>query len=267
MPTSYNMRVKPITKAKQSPESSQIRDSFETPRYAVDLLIPFIPKDIIRIWECAAGNGRISNVLLRNHFYVSESDIRLIGHVSKTHNFLSDGLGEHQLSWIEQKKSFAIVTNPPFSIKDLFIEKAFEYGVPFAFLINADYSGQQIDWIKRGCEKIIPTRRINYLTPNILRRIHEGEVWKVAKENLPNISSFKDFVEFNRNLTDAESICNWSAYKEIHNYTTVESVPQKLLHKYSSSQFHSMWLTWGFNLGRTETFVDLPISEVKGSIL
>jgi hypothetical protein len=55
-------------------------------------------------------------------------------------------------------------------------------------------------------------------------------------------------------------------YAGLHNYSSIDETPQKLLHDYSSSQFHSMWLTYGFNLGRTETFVDLPIAETKENI-
>ncbi len=127
------------------------------------------------------------------------------------------------------KNNFAIITNPPFSIKELFIEKAMEYEVPFAFLINADYSGIQIKWIKKyGCEKIIPNRRINFITPNITNRVNDAEGTS-------------------------------------HNI--IDEIPLNLLAKYSSAQFHSMWLTHGFNLGRTETFCELTNEQIKNDIL
>ena len=214
----YKLRVKPITTPKKTPESAQVRDSFETPRYAVEVLLPFIPRNISRIWECAAGKNRRITKVIEKSFDVYSTD--LIDEVSV--NFLTWDLKD------QYTHCDCIITNPPFSIKKEFIEKAFEYNIPFAFLINADYSGEQIGWIERGCEKIIPKRRINYLTPNIITRVNLGEGTE---------------------------------------FMVVDEIPNKLLHKYSSSQFHSMWLTKGFNLGRTETFVDLPIEWIKEHIL
>lgn len=198
------MPRKPKNNQAEVPNEAQGRDLFETPNYAVDLLISFIPKSILRIWECAAGDGKIANVLLKNHFYVSQSDIRLVGAISKEHNFLSDGLTEHQKSWTEQKVSFAIITNPPFSLKRKFYEKCLEYNVPFALLIPFDVN----QWLcgafdKYNCQALVPNRRINYITPN-------GK-------------SGKD----------------------------------------SSAQFHSFWLTRGFNLPKQLTVVDLPRSEME----
>ena len=193
----YTLRVKPVTTPPKTPEIAQKRDTFQTPNYAVDLLIPFIPKYIKRIWEPACVDLKISKRLLDVGYSVLSSDIRVSNDDVIKLNFLTELCTEQPQ---------CIITNPPYSVKAEFIERAFEYGVPFAFLINADYSGQQIDWIMRGCEKIIPNRRIDYITPS------------------------------GRNGST------------------------------SASQFHSMWLTFGFNLGRTETFVDLPVKEKKENI-
>jgi hypothetical protein len=196
--TSYKIRVKKITTAPKTPNEPQGRDTFETPNYAVDLLIPFIPKYVKVIWECACGNGKIVRRLEKYGYGIYATDIRYNPDiVDKVMSFLT-GLPDDQPQ--------CIITNPPYSIKEQFIEKAFEYGVPFAFLINADYSGRQIDWIKRGCEKIIPNRRIDFITPT------------GRKGNT------------------------------------------------SASQFHSMWLTHGFNIGRTETFVELSLKDKKENI-
>jgi hypothetical protein len=94
-------------------------------------------------------------------------------------------------------------------------------------LINADYSQQQISWIEQGCEKLIPKSRISYITPNVVRRVNEGERT---------------------------------------NYYSIEELPTSLLYKYSSAQFHSMWLTWGFNMGKTETFVELSVEQRRTNI-
>jgi len=58
----------------EQPEAPQGRDLFQTPNYAVDLLVPFIPKNKV-IWECAAGLGKISNRLGYHGFNVISTDI------------------------------------------------------------------------------------------------------------------------------------------------------------------------------------------------
>lgn len=219
----YSLPYKKITHPAETPDSVQIRDTFQTPKYAVDLLIPFIPKNIKWIWEPACGDGRIVQRLTEFGYGVYPSDIRKSsGWVNNhVHNFL---LQDRPLSHYFSDHDEAIITNPPFSIKDKFIEKAFEYKVPFAMLINADYHAKHIEWVERGCEKIIPKSRIAFITPNVVKRVNAGE---------------------------------GSSYKN------VDDIPSELLYKYSSAQFHSMWLTWGFELGRTETFVDLPVKTRK----
>jgi len=193
----HTVRVKPITRSKKVYTNAQGRDTFETPNYAVDLLVPFIPKEITTIWECACGSGKISSRLANYGYQVINSDIRDMG-INTVENFLYT---DYDIS-----PGTAIITNPPYSIKEEFIERAFLYDVPFAFLINSDYHAKHIDWIRRGCEKIIPNRRIDFITPT-------GRQGRT-----------------------------------------------------SASQFHSMWLTYKFGLGCSETFVDLPIEWKKERI-
>jgi len=217
----YKIRAKPVTTARKAPDEQQIRDTFQTPNYAIDLLIPFIPKHITHVWECASGGRKISRRLIEAGYTVSESDIQEAEpHVGKF-NFITEKLG------FKLSESWSIITNPPFSIKDLFISKCFDYKVPFALLINADYSQWQIDLIRRGCEKIIPTSRIAYITPHTVKRVNDAEG--------------TDFI-------------------------SIDQIPMEFLYKYSNAQFHSMWLTYGFNLGKTETFVDLTSEQRRFNI-
>lgn len=256
----YLVRAKPITMPSKKPQEVQSRDTFQTPKYATELLVPFIPKHIKWIWECAAGDGRISNVLSGHGFGVFSSDLK-----ERTYNDGTIDIIQPSINFLTEKcpeQPQCIITNPPFSIKDDFIEKAFSYKVPFAFLINADYSGQTIDWIKRGCEKIVPTSRIAYITPNILRRIHEGEIWKAVYKEFITYDSLDELKYNEPNIW--EDVMN--QYQRFHNYKSIDETPQELLYKYSSAQFHSMWLTYGFNLGRTETFVDLTVEQRKTNI-
>ena len=171
------------------------RDLFQTPNYATELLVPFLDRFLTtfplrksHIWKCAAGEYKITKVLENHGFLVTSTDLRM----SVPFNFLTD---TSLLMDID-----CIVTNPPFSLKRKFYLKCREYNKPFALLIPADYSGWIIDAIRfDGAEKIIPSRRIDFITPN---------------------------------------------YADSH------------------AQFHSMWLTWGFGLGKSETFVELT-TEMK----
>ena len=248
----YNVQVKPITVPPKTPNEPQGRDTFLTPRYAVDILLPYIPKNITNIWECAAGDGRISKVLKDKGYGVKSTDIREFPE-TEIYNFITDQ------KKIFKNNNFVIITNPPFSIKELFIKKAMDYDVPFAFLINADYSGTQIGWIEKyKCEKIIPERRINFLTPNIVDRINDGEFLKII--NASEKTKYKKIEDIDNSL-----IIKYNEKKS--SYTNINEIPTNLLAKYSSAQFHSMWLTRGFNLGKTETFVKLTNKQIKEDIL
>lgn len=187
------MPSKPKTPQKEDLHSVSGRDSFQTPNYAVDLLVPFLRElqganGELGIWECASGLDKIVYRLGFHGFDSFGTDL-----ISGT-NFLTD---------VALLSFNCIVTNPPFSLKRKFYEKCRSYGVPFALLIPADYSSWIIRAIQDGAEKIIPERRIDYITPT---------------------------------------------------------------GKKSSAQFHSMWLTWGFDIGRTETFVKLSNEEKATNI-
>jgi hypothetical protein len=216
--------AKTKTPQPQKSDTPQGRDLFQTPNYAVDLLVPFIPKNITWIWEPACGDGKIVQRLTENSYSVYPSDIRKSS--GWIDNWIIDFLDDEKPT--VYSNNFAIITNPPFSIKQKFYYRCMAYRVPFALLIPADYSGWIIDACRlEGAEKIIPNRRIDYITPNTITRVNEGEGT---------------------------------------NYRTIDEIPQRLLHKYSSSDFHSMWLTWGFNLGKSETYVELSLKEKKNNI-
>lgn len=206
----------------ETPNEVQGRDLFQTPRYAIELLLPFIPKQITKVWECSCGDGRIAKVL-EETYYVFCTDIRDNDNwVDQTLNFVTEEFP------YDIDERWAIITNPPFSITKKYYNKCVEYGLPFALLINANYKQWVIDAVRiDGCEKIIPTSRISFITPNVVGRVNAGEGT---------------------------------------GFVSVDGIPNDILYKYSSSDFHSMWLTWGFNLGRTETFIDLTVQQRKENI-
>ena len=81
--------------------------------------------DIIKtVWEPAAGTGSITKVLEEHGLKVISTDIQ------SGHNFLTDDApAEYDM----------IITNPPFSLADQFIRKAYSYGKPFAFLLKCQF--------------------------------------------------------------------------------------------------------------------------------
>jgi len=186
---------------KETLDKTQPRDLFQTPNYAVDLLIPFLSVGIEQIWECACGERKISDRLEQFGYHVLSTDIRVIDRVHQF-NFLTDS----NLSDIDGVPT-TIITNPPYSLKRKFFKKCTEYDFPFALLISADYSLWTIDAIRKyGCEKIIPDHRIDYITPT-------GKSGKTG----------------------------------------------------NTSYFHSLWITRYFNIGKSETFVELT-KEMKENI-
>lgn len=237
---------------KQNLDSVDPRDTFQTPNYATDIIVPYLkelepalPFANFTIWECAQGLGKMVKRLRFHGLDVIGSDL------SSGLNFLTD----------EPKFDFdCIVTNTPFSLKEKFFKKCLEYNTPFALLIPALYSTWLIDAVAlHGCEKIIPARRIDYITPNILKRIWEGETWSIVKEELDLNSPLIDMqmyidsypMEWQHSLVENEEF----------RFDSIYDVPKKLLRKYSSSYFHSMWLTRGFNIGKSETFVELSSKD------
>lgn len=134
------------------------RDMFCSPNYAIDLLVPFIPKDVRTIWEPACGSGRMVFRLHDDHgFRVTFSDIRP-GFNMETHDFLG--------SYVPPSGFDAAITNPPYSLKYRFAERCMERDCPWALLIPFDASQQFLSLVQRGCRLVVPTRRIDYITPS-----------------------------------------------------------------------------------------------------
>ncbi len=101
-------------------------DQYETPAWATRALVPHIPERVRTIWEPACGSGKMVDELRRNHI-VTASDIQTGS------NFLDEVhcCGD------------AIITNPPYSIAQEFIEHALELTMPesgfVAMLLRCDF--------------------------------------------------------------------------------------------------------------------------------
>jgi len=125
-------------------------DNFQTPKIGFDYLLPYIKKEW-KIWECAWGEGELLNHMKNAGFTAFGSD--------KEYDFLKE----------PAKECDCIITNPPYSLKDEFIERCYEHGKPFALLMPLTaLEGQkrQALFKKNGISLLIPPKRINFKTPS-----------------------------------------------------------------------------------------------------
>jgi hypothetical protein len=136
----------------KTPAQRGAPDDFQTP---ADTLRPLI-KHLSRrwtVWECAAGNGNLVRGLRADGFRAIGTDI-LTGT-----DFLSAA----------PRQFDCIVTNPPFSLKQEFLARAYSLGKPFAFLLpltTLETAKRQSLFREHGVELILLDRRINFETPS-----------------------------------------------------------------------------------------------------
>lgn len=154
------MPRKPKKPQAEDLEQSNGRDLFQTPNYATELLVPYIPDYITHVWECAAGHRKIASVLANQGFKVLATDIGNYERVTPS-NFLTDPNRTDVYRPIN-----AIITNPPFSLKRRFYQKCLEYNLPFALLLPFDMCHWMAEAFKNdGVQALVPNRRIDYITP------------------------------------------------------------------------------------------------------
>lgn len=150
-------------------------DEMQTPKCAINPLLPFLKKSWI-IWECAWGKGSLAK-------HLEEKGFKVIG--EKDFDFLKERVAD---------RFDCIITNPPYSLKDKFIEACYQYNKPFALLMPlTTLEGKKRGGLFRenGIQLIIPNKRINFITPS-----GKGSgawfqtAWFCWKLNLPNQLNF-----------------------------------------------------------------------------
>jgi len=127
-------------------------NDFQTPPEALLPLYPYLKREWT-IWECAAGQGNLVRELESRGYRVYASDI-LDGC-----DFLS----------CQPPQFDCIVTNPPYSLKQKFLERCYELGRPFALLLpltTFETPKRQNLFRKHGLEVIFFDKRINFQTPS-----------------------------------------------------------------------------------------------------
>ena len=124
MDATYNLNggFKPTTKRYADLEGP---DFFPTPRWATYALIDN-EKFKGDIWECACGDGAMSEVLKETGNQVKSSDLYNRGYGEADHDFLST-----------DRKFVNIITNPPYNSAEGFINKGVEQAESkFALLLR-----------------------------------------------------------------------------------------------------------------------------------
>jgi len=127
-------------------------DDFQTPPVALKPLLPYLKKDWL-IWECACGDGNLVREFIKLGYKCIGTDLKT------GHDFLS----------FEPKYFDCIVTNPPYSIKQQFLERCYWWGKPFALLLpltTFETAKRQRLFKKYGVEVIMFDKRINFKTPS-----------------------------------------------------------------------------------------------------
>lgn len=129
-------------------------DDIYTPPPPVIDLLPFL-NPFNTIWECAAGKGHISKILRAHGKTVMETDIK------KGQDFTTT-----------MRNCDCIVTNPPYSKKDIFLKRCYELDKPFALLMpigalsHGRKNGRHTLYKEHGISIIFLGYRVHFITPS-----------------------------------------------------------------------------------------------------
>jgi hypothetical protein len=142
--------------SKMPPKGTGRPNAFQTldAEKVVGYVTPYIPKHW-RIWECASGQGRIVNALRHHGYDVVATDI-------ETGFDFTDKL-------IPIPDCDMLLTNPPYDIKDKWLQRCYDIGKPFAMLLPITALGEQERvrmFSQHGIQLIMPPDRVEFITPN-----------------------------------------------------------------------------------------------------
>lgn len=143
---------------------SDKNDELYTPDYAILPLLKYIPKNFV-IWECTDfGNSNITKVFKNNGYKVISTNKREVDFLNDNINFDFD----------------IIITNPPYSLKDQFIQKCYEYKKPFCLLLPLT----SLEGVKRGnmfreygIDLIVFDKRCNFIYDNSKKNCWFNTSW------------------------------------------------------------------------------------------
>lgn len=129
-------------------------DEFYTPEYAIKPLLKYIPSNVT-VWECCDfGKSEITRLLKEHGCEV-----------------ISTGKNENFFEYKPEKHFDMIITNPPYSLKDEFIKKCYEWGKPFCLLLPIT----ALEGKKRG--EMFRSHGIEILVFDKRVEFQKGSVW------------------------------------------------------------------------------------------
>jgi len=118
------------TLANKSAKDRPPTDFFPTPPNVTTALINFLnlPNENV-VWECACGEGHMSEVIKSLGYEVVSTELNDTGYGENGVDFLN----------CELRKCDWIITNPPFNVSSDFIKRSIEHKKPFALLLKSQY--------------------------------------------------------------------------------------------------------------------------------
>lgn len=129
-------------------------DSMQTPTWALEPLFKYMDKNYI-YWEPACGKGYLVDEMRGRGYKVKWSDIAR----DPREDFFK----------FEPKQWDVIITNPPFSEKNEWLERCYKLGKPFALLLPytaLETPARQALFRCYGIEVIFMDKRVSFETPN-----------------------------------------------------------------------------------------------------
>jgi len=156
---------KPKTMKAGTVDSSQSHDCCQTPPYALDPLLPYIPRDAV-IWEPCAGKGSMASTLRSRGYTVIATDILPIVSTLVDPNVVE--CSRNCFTWAPADFDI-IITNPPYSINRQIHERCAALGKPFALLVPVETLGMGglhalFDEIDH--EQLLLDSRVDFMMPS-----------------------------------------------------------------------------------------------------
>ena len=152
LPDAASRLMKPKINRVGDPNESSGYDRCATPPYALEPLLPFIPRDSV-IWEPAAGEGLMVRAL----------------HEAGYSNVIATDILTGQNFYDYQPPHWdVLITNPPYSTKVPFFEHAYTLGKPFALLMPVELMGTssgQRPMDEHGFQLMLLDGRVNFKMP------------------------------------------------------------------------------------------------------
>ena len=124
-------------------------DDWNTPKYAWEDIIEYIPKDKI-IWEAFYGDGKSGD-------YMKELGLNVI---------------HEEIDFFKEDKGDIIISNPPFSLYREILDRLFLLDKPFIIILPSSKINTQYfrKWKDKGLKIIIPKKRIDFSKYDNIKR-------------------------------------------------------------------------------------------------